>query len=50
MKNSLDRRNTLRRLREILVRTNDDAECQRIVRLIEDVETKERIANNSECR
>ena len=30
----------LRHLREILTRTSDDAECQRIVRLIEEEEAK----------
>jgi K+/H+ antiporter YhaU regulatory subunit KhtT len=30
----------LKRLRELLTRTNDEAECQRIVKLIEEEEAK----------
>ncbi len=31
----------LKRLRELLARTDDEAECQRIVKLIEEEEAKE---------
>jgi K+/H+ antiporter YhaU regulatory subunit KhtT len=31
----------LKRLRELLTRTNDEAECQRIVKLIEEEEAKQ---------
>jgi hypothetical protein len=46
MKKNGDRRATntaenLKRLRELLARTDDEAECQRIVKLIEEEEAKE---------
>ena len=40
MVDCFDHRGTLRRLREKLARTTDDAECQSIVRLIEAEELK----------
>ena len=40
MVDCFDHRGTLRRLREKLARTTDDAECQSIVRLIESEELK----------
>ena len=38
--NKFSRGETLMRLRELLTRTSDEAECQRIVKLIEDKEVE----------
>jgi hypothetical protein len=38
--NKFSNRENLKRLRELLTRTTDEAECQRIVKSIEDYEAK----------